>query len=634
MRLLNTETIELKQFGDDEIPPYAILSHTWLEDEILFQDIGQAYAPNKKGYRKTVDFCAKAQANGFEYVWIDTCCIDKTSSAELSEAINSMYHWYEKSTVCYAYLADVSSLFQVSKSRWFTRGWTLQELIAPSHMIFFDKAWEELGTKKSLGDIISDSTGIPPGILSGEEHFETASIAQRMSWAANRGCMTESQARLKTRLGQVMLDEHLKDELVLAVERGREAAAEQLLTLYNTQDDWQQKGQGGVLLSLAAAAGSGKVEPDMKDLKGLSALWYAAKNGHEAVMKLLFETGWVDIETKDEFNATALWHAAALGNDRVVRLLLENRATVSHKAKSNRTALCQASTRGYTTIVEYLLNSNADFEARDIYQGTPLWYAAVGGHEATVKVLLDKGAAAEVVRANEILSPLWHACSKGYAAIVRMLLCKGAHIVDQSSNCVVGLEIAAEHGHSAVVEALLEASGDTTAAVKTIAMKRDRRVSPAIYDNDLLLIATMGGHEDILKMLLEKGADVNQLWKGSIILTYAIQTIRGCGAIADALLEVPRDGWKSHNVTKYLLDEDKSGNYPGGVKGHAWCLARADYCKVDALWCAAIQGHAACVEVLLKHGASTLTSTGVPQHALVHAKRQGYGDIFQLLRNR
>ena len=114
----------------------------------------------------------------------DLCCIDKTSSAELSEAINSMYRWYQESGVCYAYLADVPPN-AFSKSRWFTRGWTLQELIAPSTVIFLDQKWQEIGTKSSLQRVISEITGIPTDILLGGD-LEDASIAQRMSWASKR----------------------------------------------------------------------------------------------------------------------------------------------------------------------------------------------------------------------------------------------------------------------------------------------------------------------------------------------------------------------------------------------------------------------------------------------------------------
>jgi hypothetical protein len=150
MRLVNTKTIQLEFLNDDNVPDYAILSHTWEQEEILFHDIELDSARLKKGYAKLENCCRVARENGFEYIWDDTCCIDKTSSSELSEAINSMYRYYQEASICYVYLADILTVSEISNSRWFTRGWTLQELIAPSSMIFFDKDWRELGTKTSL----------------------------------------------------------------------------------------------------------------------------------------------------------------------------------------------------------------------------------------------------------------------------------------------------------------------------------------------------------------------------------------------------------------------------------------------------------------------------------------------------
>jgi hypothetical protein len=160
MRLLHTKKLELQEFGGREVPNYAILSHTWGEEEASLQDIKTNNATKLQGYKKVSMACSVAAADGFDYVWINTCCINKTSSAELSEALNSMYRWYQEAEECYAYLADVphNSVNQVTGitgpefrgSRWFTRGWTLQELIAPLLVIFLDSEWKEIGTKSNL----------------------------------------------------------------------------------------------------------------------------------------------------------------------------------------------------------------------------------------------------------------------------------------------------------------------------------------------------------------------------------------------------------------------------------------------------------------------------------------------------
>lgn len=194
MRLMDSSSLRLRDFPANEIPEYAILSHTWGEDEVLFADVGRGIDNGKKtGYEKIRSSCKQAAAHGLGYVWIDTCCIDKSSSAELSEAINSMYPWYQKAKICYAYLADVPTNVNThdlnsafAKSRWFRRGWTLQELIGPLNLIFFSRDWIEIGTKLTLKDVLAQITGINVGILTGAKELESASVALRMSWACHR----------------------------------------------------------------------------------------------------------------------------------------------------------------------------------------------------------------------------------------------------------------------------------------------------------------------------------------------------------------------------------------------------------------------------------------------------------------
>ncbi|KAF5348653.1 hypothetical protein D9758_006783 [Tetrapyrgos nigripes] len=192
MRLLNTKTLQLEEFVTD-IPPYAILSHTWEKEEVTFHDLQNLEtARTKSGYAKLWNACARALRYRFNWIWIDSCCINKESSAELSEAINSMYQYYEDAAICYVYLCDVSSKYpprnpksDFRESRWFSRGWTLQELLAPLHVVFLDKAWKRIGTRWSLRDVVSAVTTIPVGVFEGRA-IDEYSVAQRMSWAAFR----------------------------------------------------------------------------------------------------------------------------------------------------------------------------------------------------------------------------------------------------------------------------------------------------------------------------------------------------------------------------------------------------------------------------------------------------------------
>ncbi|KFZ24051.1 hypothetical protein V502_01463 [Pseudogymnoascus sp. VKM F-4520 (FW-2644)] len=179
---------------------YAILSHTWIPDqEVTYQELASGGGKTKGGYEK-IRFCGKQAMNdGLLYFWVDTCCIDKSDPAELSTAINSMFRWYRKATKCYVYLEDVSTpnsdadtpahqgtweaAFRASK--WFTRGWTLQELIAPLTVEFFSKDGKQLGNKQSLEGLIYDVTKIPIKALQGNP-FSDFSTTERQGWAAER----------------------------------------------------------------------------------------------------------------------------------------------------------------------------------------------------------------------------------------------------------------------------------------------------------------------------------------------------------------------------------------------------------------------------------------------------------------
>lgn len=251
MRLINTHTLKLEDCLE-VVPKYAILSHTWGDEEVTLQDWsapemrdhllsllgtleseGPAYTSltkwqslahinsteveervqhwrgpigtknhlNRFGYWKILQTCILARKDGLRYLWVDTNCIDKTSSAELSEAINSMYVWYRSSAVCYAYLSDVvitdstyenindlkdDSLNSFRQSRWFRRGWTLQELLAPRRLSFFSRDWILVGTKQNMAPLLAEITRVDERYLLYTQDIRSASVAQRMAAAADR----------------------------------------------------------------------------------------------------------------------------------------------------------------------------------------------------------------------------------------------------------------------------------------------------------------------------------------------------------------------------------------------------------------------------------------------------------------
>jgi Heterokaryon incompatibility protein (HET) len=203
MRLLEikgTGEFSLVQVASHTTHPYAILSHTWIEgQEVTYQDLISSTGNGKSGYDK-IKFCGEQAArDGLRYFWVDTCCIDKSDIDELTTAINSMFRWYRHARKCYVYLADVTTLgynadVQACRdlweaafrgSRWFSRGWTLQELIAPAIVEFFSREGKRLGDKRSLEKPIQEITQIPIQALRGNP-FSEFNTDERIRWAARR----------------------------------------------------------------------------------------------------------------------------------------------------------------------------------------------------------------------------------------------------------------------------------------------------------------------------------------------------------------------------------------------------------------------------------------------------------------
>jgi hypothetical protein len=204
MRLLRYDEqgeLGIVSFDDRATPRYAILSHTWGADaeEVTFADLATGDGKAKRGYEK-IRFCGQqVRQDGIQHFWVDTCCIDKTDKAELSHAIRSMFRWYQNATKCYVYLSDVStrkrkaddmldnltweSAFRAS--RWFTRGWTLQELLAPSTVEFFSQEGVKLGDKKSHKLLIHKITSVSLEALDGASLSEF-SVNERLRWNVGR----------------------------------------------------------------------------------------------------------------------------------------------------------------------------------------------------------------------------------------------------------------------------------------------------------------------------------------------------------------------------------------------------------------------------------------------------------------
>ncbi|KAM7220135.1 hypothetical protein V8F06_004463 [Rhypophila decipiens] len=263
MRLVNVESLRLELFYGDPTEPYAVLSHTWgkEDEELSFQNMHRLEEQDTARRAKLDGTCAQARKDGFKYVWIDTCCIDKTNAVELSEAITSMFRWYKKSRMCYTLLSDIGEgqTDRISKSRWFTRGWTLQELLASPRMTFFDSTWKVLGTKSSLSGPIMAATNIPHHILTGIANLNSASIAQKFSWASTRTTTRpEDMAYCLLGIFNIVIPPLYGEGLTAAFERLQEAI------IKRTQDD------SILAWDLTGGRGSNALSPKNKSLPAVS----------------------------------------------------------------------------------------------------------------------------------------------------------------------------------------------------------------------------------------------------------------------------------------------------------------------------------------------------------------------------
>ncbi|RAK86429.1 ankyrin repeat-containing protein [Aspergillus costaricaensis CBS 115574] len=581
MRLLNTCLSDtgdflIQEFFDYELPPYAILSHTWGEEEVTFQEINTVSAKEKSGYKKIIQCCSVARTDGHKYVWIDTCCIDKTSSAELSEAINSMYLWYQKSDLCYAILADVQSEDEIYKSRWLTRGWTLQELIAPSRLMFLNERWEVLGDRATLRDRLSEYTGIPAGILSGEEDLETSSVAQRMSWAANRQTRrVEDRAyslmgifnvnmpliygegeyafiRLQEEIMRISDDQSLfawasSDDRggLLATSPAAFAHSHNIVRFipFNSLDSPFTVDSRGVHLDIGFAGISGDglglailnckertcTQGTQQDkviaiyLKDLDFTMSQFKRVHSESFRLINLEAFRPVQypvrricVRGGRTMLMRKRVAAKQDDispESIHLYDEVKVPTHYIDPAALLVATEAGNQGGVWLL--LTRSNIGIEAKNLNGQTPLSLAAENGQEGIVHMLLERGASIETMSSRSH-TPLSLAAANGHGRIVQMLLERGAIIEPDNKN-------AAANGHGRIVQMLLERGAATEPDNKN--------------GQTPLSLAVENGHEDIVQMLLERGAEIetkDQLGENTPL---ALAAAKGYGGIFQMLLE-------------------------------------------------------------------------------------------------
>ncbi|PKK46783.1 hypothetical protein CI102_8931, partial [Trichoderma harzianum] len=518
MRLINTDTLVIEEFGFGQIPNYAILSHRWYNYELSLQDVqnrmwekqGFTNENKIKAFEKINRCCIRAKSDTFQYAWIDSCCIDKTSSAELSEAINSMYLWYHKAGRCYAYLSDVQSMGTFKESEWFKRGWTLQELLAPAEVYFLDKEWNDLGTKKSLQEAVSDQTRIPINILSGAS-LETATVAQRMSWASQRKT-TRIEDRAYCLMGIFGINMPL---LYGEGERAFIRLQEEIMRISNDHSIfcWKSRDARGGLLATSADAfsdsnniihyspfgdSSGSLTVSSRGIHlalrfiglgraglGIVILHCAERNKatkplaiyvkDKALTMELFERVRSETFESIDFRDFRRWRYPI----RQMCIRMQRMAPVGRVENSgnqyginrgiddhNLFALWMnspgtgkifsaAQAGDQDTVWLWLTRSDVTANLADAQGRTLLWHAVRGRHEALVKILLARSDVNADFQDNEGQTPLLWAAQQGYEAIVKLLLEKEVDIEARYANHTPLLSATANN-HEIIVRMLLE----------------------------------------------------------------------------------------------------------------------------------------------------------------------------------
>ncbi|UKZ92780.1 uncharacterized protein TrAFT101_007716 [Trichoderma asperellum] len=709
MRLLKTDTIEIQTFEYGDIPPYAILSHRWGKDELTYQDLEAGLKANerKERFKKVQQCCSKARADGFEYVWIDTCCIDKTSSAELSEAINSMFLWYHQAERCYAYLADVPSKSTFKESEWFTRGWTLQELLAPTDICFVDENWHDIGTKKSQQQNISECTGIPVSILCGDDDLDTASIAQRMSWASKRrtqrledraycllgifgihmpliyGEGEQAFLRLQEEIMRISHDDslfawkssdsrggllatsteafkdsgdiiqsnpfndsttaltinsrgvHLKvrfmgigpQRLGLAILHCRRKGEDKPVAIYardlfGTMETFERvmseklehfdrrKYRLSQYPMRKMCIQTGRMTPllnsnNLKKRKRDNSTQYKIYDDYtlqslmhfdrvEAVLKTATSTSqddmWllltrdnVEVNWGDDYDWTALHHAVNRYKKTAVKMLLARGANINCVNAVGETPICLAAKNGYEDVFKLLIDAGALINPTESEHKMPLSLAIMERHKNIVKLLLENGAKIDEKDSSIGKSPLSLAASITDQSILRLIL---EHKAEAHANDPKITE-------TPFLSAIMDGNQDYVQSC----LKQQLRLYEAALDYYTvtpLSLAVLNGHGDIVKLLLENGAQAGEIYYGLSLLSLAISN--GHHDIAELLLK---------NGTDAEATIDSSGRKP--------------------LSLAILNGHRDIVKLLVKFGAKADTKDedgGTPLFLAVFQKQE------------
>ena len=664
---------------DSSVPLYAILSHTWGEDEVTFQDINAAGFESKLGYEKISKTCSLAATQGFGYVWIDTCCIDKTSSAELSEAINSMYRWYGDAAICYAYLSDVEccdanmirSLGWSSdfcSSRWFTRGWTLQELIAPQIVLFLSRDWKEIGTKSTLAITISISTGIPSEILLGSG-LHDFSVAQKFSWASRR-----ETSRIEDRAYSLM--GIFRVNMPLLYGEGARAFRRLQEEILKITDDYsifawrssQPSTSGLLATSPDAFYHSYNVVPDYWLFSLRDSITLNNKGVHlrarlvEAGHPLAIELAILPCKLKGQDERVAIhvqrvsgpahhFHRANSERFELIATEQVKEATergicieFGRQARSSWQPLARAAADGDGNVFRALLEQGARQCDSTFYGLSPLANAVRHGHEDIVKAILTHDSGVTSIPHTEI-HPLTRSISLGHTSITELLLRHG----------VVPGPIALDfsRGQAAIKNALLKFHLDAIAADGQLILKAEQNQLRCIFDTLL-----QEGGQVINYHLFDEENSPTPKTEVAGMDRFSFSRAEPKTACHSTSQTFFRDSEHPGTVDEPFVSlimassmklecKDRHGCTPlawAAARGYehiaktliAWGADTNDRDNLEAapITLAATAGHEKLVRLLLDHGAEINSSHDVGQTPLLSAMREGHTAVVDHLLER
>ncbi|OAQ69735.1 HET domain-containing protein [Pochonia chlamydosporia 170] len=647
MRLLKTNTVEIVEFAHDQIPDYAILSHRWGAEEVTLQEVQQGSAQTrlKQGFKKVQQCCARAKDDGYNYVWVDTCCIDKTSSTELSEAINSMYVWYYQASRCYAFLADVPSrCTTMQESEWFARGWTLQELLAPEEVYFVNEQWADLGTKETLRQEVHDRTGIPLDVLSGEVDVETASVAQRMSWAAKRQT-TRPEDRAYCLLGIFGI------QMPLLYGEGERAFTRLQEEIMKTSNDhslfaWASPdGRGGLLAtSPAAFEASGRVDqyraadipnsPLTVSSRGIDLELRIIGHGPEGLCLAVLNckqpqqkgNAWEDelvgIWVRDKsltmttFERVQSETMPSVDMSKFVtsqcpvrHVCIESgRIKPSRKPRSQNAVATAAITSQMASLQVYDDTLLTDLMSFSETPAKVLVRAAKDGDEDHVWLLLTRTDVEVNERVESGLTALSTAAENGHAAVVNLLLARGASVNSTDTLGRTALHRAAASGQDAIVELLTGVDGTV------IDLMDSTGCTP-------LLLAVQNGHTAAAKVLLDRGS-YTYVGDNHGQTTLLFAAANGDVPTATLLLDMEASMLAKSDVNSNLR------TLPGGDDRIIDC---SDTTGRTPLRVSAETGHEAIMRLLLSRGAQVDAQDTSGQTTLHWAADNGKDAIVELL---